>query len=149
MKRRRILCFVVIIASHSLFPRFLILIAASFLFLFLLWQNGSLLSKCIYLSNDSSCLFSPEDGVDISMLENTKSNSESVLSNAHKSSDVSDACQSDLKAGQNFTFEAQVGFFEVFPLQVYIVLSVYFIANFNKLITIPGFSLLRILSHYS
>ncbi|XP_018509312.2 uncharacterized protein LOC103833252 isoform X4 [Brassica rapa] len=71
-------------------------------------KNGSLLSKCVYLSNDSSCLFSPEDGVDISMLENTKSNSESVLSNAHKSSDVSDACQSDLKAGQNFTFEAQV-----------------------------------------
>ncbi|KAG2314342.1 hypothetical protein Bca52824_017464 [Brassica carinata] len=71
-------------------------------------KNGSLLSKCVYLSNDSSCLFSPEDGVDISMLENTKSNSESVLCNAHNSSDVSDTCQSDSKSGQSFTFEAQV-----------------------------------------
>ena len=97
--------------------------AASFLFLFLLWQNGSLLSKCIYLSNDSSCLFSPEDGVDISMLENAKSNSENVLSNAYKPSDVSDIRQSDLKSGQCFTFEAQVGFLEPFFLPVYIVLS--------------------------
>ncbi|KAJ0228735.1 Vacuolar protein sorting-associated protein 13 [Hirschfeldia incana] len=69
-------------------------------------KNGSLLSKCVYLSNDSSCLFSPEDGVDISMLENTKSNSESVLSNAHQSSDVSNTCQA--KPGPSFTFEAQV-----------------------------------------
>jgi vacuolar protein sorting-associated protein 13A/C len=72
-------------------------------------KNGSLLSKCIYLSNDSSCLFSPEDGVDISMLENASSNPENVLSNAHKSSDVSDTCQYDSKSGQSFTFEAQVG----------------------------------------
>ncbi|KAG7594430.1 Vacuolar protein sorting-associated protein 62 [Arabidopsis thaliana x Arabidopsis arenosa] len=71
-------------------------------------KNGSLLSKCIYLSNDSSCLFSPEDGVDISMLENASSNPENVLSNAHKSSDVADTCQYDSKSGQSFTFEAQV-----------------------------------------
>lgn len=48
------------------------------------------------------------------MLENTKSNSENVLSNAHKPSDVSDICQSDLKSGQSFTFEAQVGFLDAF-----------------------------------
>ncbi|CAE5959607.1 unnamed protein product [Arabidopsis arenosa] len=71
-------------------------------------KNGSLLSKCIYLSNDSSCLFSPEDGVDISMLENASSNPENVLSNAHKSSDVADTCQYDSKSGQSFTFEAQI-----------------------------------------
>ncbi|EOA39345.1 hypothetical protein CARUB_v10012395mg [Capsella rubella] len=71
-------------------------------------KNGSLLSKCIYLSNDSSCLFSPEDGVDISMLENASSNPENVLSHVHKSSDVSDTCQYDSKSGQSYTFEAQV-----------------------------------------
>ncbi|CAH2036004.1 unnamed protein product [Thlaspi arvense] len=71
-------------------------------------KNGSLLSKSIYLSNDSSCLFSPEDGVDISMLENASSNSENVLSNAHNSSDFSDTCQPDSKSVQSFTFEAQV-----------------------------------------
>ncbi|XP_010500318.2 PREDICTED: uncharacterized protein LOC104777719 [Camelina sativa] len=71
-------------------------------------KNGPLLSKCIYLSNDSSCLFSPEDGVDISMLENASSNLENVLSHVHKSSDVSDACQYDSKSGQSYTFEAQV-----------------------------------------
>uniref|UniRef100_A0A1J3IH98 Putative vacuolar protein sorting-associated protein 13A n=1 Tax=Noccaea caerulescens TaxID=107243 RepID=A0A1J3IH98_NOCCA len=71
-------------------------------------KNGSLLSKCIYLSNDSSCLFSPDDGVDISMLENALSNTENVRSNEHKSSDVSDTCPSDSNSGQSFTFEAQV-----------------------------------------
>lgn len=79
-----------------------------------MWQNGTLLSKCIYLSNNSSCLFSPDDGVDISMLENTSSNPENVLSSAHKASDVSDTCQYDLKSGQSLTFEAQVGLLEFF-----------------------------------
>lgn len=77
-------------------------------------QNGSLLSKCIYLSNDSSCLFSLEDGIDISMLENASSNQENVPRNVQKSSDVSDTCQNDSKSGQSFTFEAQVGSLEVF-----------------------------------
>ncbi|CAN8243432.1 unnamed protein product, partial [Cochlearia groenlandica] len=71
-------------------------------------KNGSLLSKCIYLSNDSNCLFSPDDDVEISMLENASSNPENVLSDAQKSSDVSDTCQQDSNSGQSLTFEAQV-----------------------------------------
>ncbi|XP_010524589.1 PREDICTED: uncharacterized protein LOC104802610 [Tarenaya hassleriana] len=71
-------------------------------------KNGSLLSKSIYLSNDSSCLLSPEDGVDISVVEKSSSNPDNVLNDAYASSDALDTCQDDSNSGQSFTFEAQV-----------------------------------------
>ncbi|KAL2906379.1 putative vacuolar protein sorting-associated protein 13F [Bienertia sinuspersici] len=74
-------------------------------------QNGSLLSKYTYLSNDSSYSASPEDGVDISFQDNDLS-AKNNLDSMDESSCASDStCQDGvLKSVQSFTFEAQVRF---------------------------------------
>lgn len=75
-------------------------------------ENGSLLRKYTYLSNDSSYSISLEDGVDISLLDNSFSDSEkNIHGNTDESSDTSSvfsSSKSDSNMTRSLTFEAQV-----------------------------------------
>lgn len=75
-------------------------------------QNGSLLRKYAYLSNDSSYSVSLEDGVDVTLLDKSSSNDDKKsIHYMHESSDTSNIClnsQNDIKRMQSFTFETQV-----------------------------------------
>ncbi|KAM7259519.1 hypothetical protein ACFE04_015260 [Oxalis oulophora] len=74
-------------------------------------ENGSLLKKYTYLSNDSSYSVSAEDGVDIELLENSPSDVEKmILNDAPESSDFSSSALTSHtdSTKQSFTFEAQV-----------------------------------------
>lgn len=74
-------------------------------------QNGSLLRKYTYLSNDSSYSAIPEDGVDIKFLDNNLSAENIHQDSVDESSRISDSvgCQDGgSKSVQSFTFEAQV-----------------------------------------
>ncbi|XP_059444630.1 uncharacterized protein LOC132176414 [Corylus avellana] len=75
-------------------------------------ENGSLLRKYAYLSNDSSYSVSLEDGVDVTLLDKSSSNDDKKsIHYMHESSDTSNIClnsQNDLKRMQSFTFETQV-----------------------------------------
>lgn len=81
--------------------------------LIFIYQNGSLLRRYTYLSNDSSYSVSPEDGVDILLLdESSYANDETNLNYMDETSDASDTSgytHSDSSKMQSFTFEAQVG----------------------------------------
>ena len=76
-------------------------------------QNGSLLRRYTYLSNDSSYSVLPEDGVDILLLdESLSAKDEQSPDYMDETSDTSDTfayTQSDSSKMQSFTFEAQVG----------------------------------------
>lgn len=79
-------------------------------------QNGSLLRKYAYLSNDSSYSISIEDGVDISLLDNSSSDDDKkILDYMNEQSDVlnSSYSENDSNRPQSFTFESHVGFFFV------------------------------------
>ena len=79
--------------------------------LFVINQNGSLLRKYTYLSNDSSYSASPEDGVDIKFLDNYLSDDNNDQDDVKESSDmpISSSCaENESKKSQSFTFEAQV-----------------------------------------
>ncbi|XP_062178337.1 uncharacterized protein LOC133883124 isoform X2 [Alnus glutinosa] len=75
-------------------------------------ENGSLLRKYAYLSNDSSYSVSLEDGVDVTLLDKSSSNDEKKsIHYMHESSDtsnISSNSQNDIKRMQSFTFETQV-----------------------------------------
>ncbi|KAL8152479.1 LOW QUALITY PROTEIN: hypothetical protein V2J09_010239 [Rumex salicifolius] len=74
-------------------------------------ENGSLLRKYTYLSNDSCYSTSPEDGVDIVLVEKIQSDDIKCLDYIQDISDTSDASScndSELKKTQSLTFEAQV-----------------------------------------
>ncbi|KAK1591812.1 hypothetical protein Q3G72_014066 [Acer saccharum] len=74
-------------------------------------ENGSLLRKYMYLSNDSSYSISYDDGVDILLLDNKSSSDDKKnLDQMQELSVTTDAsyCQSDSNVMQSFTFEAQV-----------------------------------------
>ncbi|KAK2971030.1 hypothetical protein RJ640_025804 [Escallonia rubra] len=76
------------------------------------FENGSLLQKYSYLGNDSSYSVSPEDGVQISYMDNLttnskKRNSDDVEELPH-ASDTSDSVQNGSSKVQSFSFEAQV-----------------------------------------
>ncbi|CAK7326271.1 unnamed protein product [Dovyalis caffra] len=74
-------------------------------------ENGSLLRKYAYLSNDSSYSISVEDGVDISLLDNLPSDDDKrILDYMHEQSEVLNSSYSDNDSNmmQSFTFEAQV-----------------------------------------
>ncbi|KAH8501006.1 hypothetical protein H0E87_016007 [Populus deltoides] len=76
-------------------------------------ENGSLLRKYAYLSNDSSYSISIEDGVDISLLDNSSSDDDKkILDYMHEQSDVlnSSDSENDSNRLQSFTFESQVVF---------------------------------------
>ncbi|KAG8658937.1 uncharacterized protein LOC110610326 isoform X2 [Manihot esculenta] len=74
-------------------------------------ENGSLLRKYVYLSNDSSYSVSMEDGVDILLVDNSSTGDDkNVLDDMHRPSDIlniSDT-QNDSNGMQSFTFEAQL-----------------------------------------
>ncbi|KAF5752107.1 hypothetical protein HS088_TW01G00014 [Tripterygium wilfordii] len=74
-------------------------------------ENGSLLRKYVYLSNDSSYSVSAEDGVDISLLDyspsNCDNNIQDYMPESTETFNTSDP-QSDSNFMQSFTFEAQV-----------------------------------------
>lgn len=76
-------------------------------------QNGSLLRRYTYLSNDSSYSILREDGVEILLLdESSYANDEKSLDYMDETSDTSDTSaytRSDSSKMQSFTFEAQVG----------------------------------------
>ncbi|XP_010266663.1 PREDICTED: uncharacterized protein LOC104604129 isoform X2 [Nelumbo nucifera] len=75
-------------------------------------ENGDLLRKRTYLSNDSSYSVSVEDGVNILLLESFTSNSDTKSQrNLHGSSDTLATAAADTNNDfnmQSFTFEAQV-----------------------------------------
>ncbi|KAM7278379.1 hypothetical protein ACFE04_005513 [Oxalis oulophora] len=74
-------------------------------------ENGCLLKKYTYLSNDSSYSVSAEDGVDIELLENSSSDDDKmILEDTQKSSDASSSpLNSEINSNKlSFTFEAQV-----------------------------------------
>lgn len=76
-------------------------------------ENGSLLRKYTYLSNDSSYSVSFEDGVDITLLESSSSDDDNKKSSEHtrESSDaanISSLSQYNLDPVPSFTFETQV-----------------------------------------
>lgn len=82
------------------------------LFDFAHFQNGSLLTKHTYLSNESSYSVFQEDGVDIIFLENNFPHNvrehpdhREELSYA---SDASDCVQTESRKLQSFSFETQV-----------------------------------------
>ncbi|XP_027330645.1 uncharacterized protein LOC113846496 isoform X2 [Abrus precatorius] len=70
-------------------------------------ENGSLLRKYTYLSNDSSYSISSEDGVDMVLPSNSSSSDEESLDNKNTTSGTS-VSQSDSNGIQSFTFETQV-----------------------------------------
>lgn len=88
---------------------------------FFIHQNGSLLRKYAYLSNDSSYSVSPEDNVDILLMDNLSSDDDKKtgenrgLTNTPKTSSY---LQDDLNVVQSFTFEAQVG---ITPLKLLVI----------------------------
>jgi vacuolar protein sorting-associated protein 13A/C len=72
------------------------------------------LRKYAYLSNDSSYSISIEDGVDISLLDNSSSDDDKkILDYMHEQSDVlnSSDSENDSNRLQSFTFESQVFLF--------------------------------------
>ncbi|KAL5782083.1 hypothetical protein ACOSP7_007112 [Xanthoceras sorbifolium] len=75
-------------------------------------ENGSLLRKYVYLSNDSSYSVSYEDGVDILLLDNKSSNDDNKnldqMQELSVTSDSASYSQSDSTVMQSFTFETQV-----------------------------------------
>lgn len=75
-------------------------------------ENGSLLRRYTYLSNDSSYSILREDGVEILLLdESSYANDEKSLDYMDETSDTSDTSaytRSDSSKTQSFTFEAQV-----------------------------------------
>ncbi|KAK8671255.1 hypothetical protein V6N13_037855 [Hibiscus sabdariffa] len=74
-------------------------------------ENGSLLRKHTYLSNDSSYSVSPEDGVDILLMDNISSDGDKMkVENTEliNTSKASSDLQDNQNAMQSFTFEAQV-----------------------------------------
>ncbi|XP_010679516.3 uncharacterized protein LOC104894866 isoform X2 [Beta vulgaris subsp. vulgaris] len=74
-------------------------------------ENGSLLRKYTYLSNDSSYSASPDDGVDIKFLDGNLSDENNNLDRVDESSHIShiSTCGDvGSKSVQSFTFEAQV-----------------------------------------
>ncbi|XP_057544625.1 uncharacterized protein LOC130823840 isoform X3 [Amaranthus tricolor] len=73
-------------------------------------ENGSLLRKYTYLSNDSSYSASPEDGVDIKFLDCNMSDESNIQDIMDESFHITDSsCRDDeSKSIQSFTFEAQV-----------------------------------------
>lgn len=72
-------------------------------------QNGSLLKKCSYLSNESSYTVFPEDGVKIVFLENNSSSTEHP-EHMEDLSYASESVQSESYGMQSFSFETQVYF---------------------------------------
>ncbi|KAJ8767440.1 hypothetical protein K2173_017484 [Erythroxylum novogranatense] len=73
-------------------------------------ENGSILRKHVYMSNDSSYSIYPEDGVEI-LLDNHVSDDEMrSLDYVHEPSDTSNTlkAQNNMNLIQSFTFEAQV-----------------------------------------
>ncbi|KAK3025351.1 hypothetical protein RJ639_043860, partial [Escallonia herrerae] len=76
------------------------------------FENGSLLRKCSYLGNDSSYSVSPEDGVQISYMDNlttsSKKRSSDDVEELPYASDTSDSVQNGSSKMQSFSFEAQV-----------------------------------------
>jgi len=79
-----------------------------------IYQNGSLLRKYTYLSNDSSYSISIEDGVDIVVPGNLSSGDEKNLDTMNQTSGSSLNSQSESNETQSFTFETQVIYF-TFP----------------------------------
>ncbi|KAJ6689863.1 hypothetical protein OIU85_006185 [Salix viminalis] len=76
-------------------------------------ENGSLLRKYAYLSNDSSYSISIEDGVDISLLDNSSSDDDKkILDYMNEQSDVlnSSYSENDSNRPQSFTFESHIVF---------------------------------------
>lgn len=76
-------------------------------------QNGLLLMRYTYLSNDSSYSVSQEDGVEILLVEsdiNSSENSPKNMDEFFYTSDASDAVQSGASEVQSYSFEAQVNF---------------------------------------
>ncbi|KAK8661863.1 hypothetical protein V6N13_091452 [Hibiscus sabdariffa] len=74
-------------------------------------ENGSLLRKHTYLSNDSSYSVSPEDVVDILLMDNISSDVDKMkVENTEliETSKASSDLQDNQNAMQSFTFEAQV-----------------------------------------
>ncbi|XP_065863891.1 uncharacterized protein [Euphorbia lathyris] len=74
-------------------------------------ENGFLLRKYAYLSNDSSYSTSVEDGVDIILVDSSSPGNEKTnLDDTHESSDISSTSdsQNDTSGVQSYTFEAQV-----------------------------------------
>jgi len=76
--------------------------------LLFIYQNGSLLRKYTYLSNDSSYSISSEDGVDMVVSGNLPSSDEKSLDNVNQTSGTSIDSQSGSNATQSFSFETQV-----------------------------------------
>lgn len=78
----------------------------------LVLQNGLLLRKYTYLSNDSCYSVSPEDGVEISILDNncgTGNDEQSTdLVDLSYTSSAADTVQSQSSKIPSFSFEAQV-----------------------------------------
>lgn len=75
-------------------------------------ENGSLLRKYVYLSNDSSYSVSLEDGVKVDMLDKSSSDyDKQSVPYMHESlgtSNISSCSQNEAKRVQSFTFETQV-----------------------------------------
>ncbi|XVF38939.1 hypothetical protein REPUB_Repub20aG0145800 [Reevesia pubescens] len=74
-------------------------------------ENGSLLRKYTYLSNDSSYSVSPEDDVDILLMDTLSSDDDKqIVENMEliNTSKTSSCLQDDQDVVQSFTFEAQV-----------------------------------------
>jgi len=80
-----------------------------------IYQNGSLLRKYTYLSNDSSYSISIEDGVDIVVPGNLSSGDEKSLDSMNQTSGSSLYSQSESNETQSFTFETQVIIYFTFP----------------------------------
>nr|GLL48492.1 uncharacterized protein LOC109169879 [Ipomoea trifida] len=75
------------------------------------FENGLLLMRYTYLSNDSSYSVSQEDGVEILLVEsdiNSSENSPKNMDEFFYTSDASDAVQSGASEVQSYSFEAQV-----------------------------------------
>ncbi|CAM9004161.1 unnamed protein product [Rhodiola kirilowii] len=71
-------------------------------------ENGSLLRKHTHLSNGSSYSVSPEDGVDILLLDSPSINNETGIEYMGETSESSATSPDRPNILQNFTFEAQI-----------------------------------------
>lgn len=74
-------------------------------------KNGSLLRRYTYLSNDSCYSMSPEDGVEISFMDNNSHRNSKDLDHFEESSDnslASTSAQIESNRMPSFSFEAQV-----------------------------------------
>lgn len=99
-------------------------------------QNGSLLRKCTYLSNDSICSVSFEDGVDITLLESSTSDDDKEsLEYMHESSDsvYSSSSQCDANKVPSFTFETQVCNVLNFRIRICVLPACIKIVNYGNL----------------